>query len=260
MKYVAYILTSIKKEIFYKFNFFIMFLSAVVIFLVEYSLWNAVYNDTSVLSNITFSSMFAYITYGHILRKLFGDGVDERIGEDYREGLIVIDRIRPITISARYFFEDLGRGIIQSLTVAIPLIIFLLVKTNSFMIDWFQFIYFIATVFLAYCIYFLINYILGLISFWTQSIIGIYMLKIACMGLFSGMYIPLEFYPNWLSIMCNFLPFKMIFYVPLSIILDVDRNQWFINIISQFSWIILLGSLYFVLQRAAFKKAIVQGG
>jgi ABC-2 type transport system permease protein len=237
-----------------------MFFSAVIIFLVEYSLWYAVYNNKQEISHISFSGIFAYIVYGHILRKLFGEGVDEKIGEDYRQGIIIIDRVRPICLSLKYFFEDFGRGLIQAIIVGIPLIFFLIYKTNGLMIGSIQFIYFIISVFLAYNIYFLLNYILGLLSFWTQSNIGIYMLKTACMGLFSGMYIPLEFYPKWLLYICNILPFKMIFYSPLSLIINKSKNQWNINLYMQILWIIILGCLYFWLQKVAFKKVIVQGG
>lgn len=204
--------------------------------------------------------MFAYIVYGHILRKLFGDGIDEKIGEEYREGNIIIDRVRPVFIFFKYFFEDLGRGIIQALIVGIPLLLFLIFKTNELIIDMTQFVYFLISVFFAYIIYFFINYILGLVCFWTQSNIGIYMLKMACMGLFSGMYIPLEFYPKWLLFITDRLPFKTIYYTPLSLIIHTSKSLWYHNLLVQIIWIMILGGLFLLLQKAAFKKIVVQGG
>lgn len=112
MKYLAFSKTRIRLELFYKFNFLSSFFAALVIFFVEYFLWNAIYSGSGKdeLAHLTFFSVFSYILFGNILRKLLGDGVDERIGESYRDGSIVLDKIKPVLLPFRYLFDDLGRG------------------------------------------------------------------------------------------------------------------------------------------------------
>ncbi|WP_179088002.1 ABC-2 family transporter protein [Paenibacillus sp. FSL R7-0273] len=262
MKYLAFSKTRIRLELFYKFNFLSSFFAALVIFFVEYFLWNAIYSGSGKdeLAHLTFFSVFSYILFGNILRKLLGDGVDERIGESYRDGSIVLDKIKPVLLPFRYLFDDLGRGLLQAAVISIPLVSVFLFKAGD-VISFQQVMLFIVMAGFAYLIFFILNFILGLVSFWTGSIIGIYMLKMACMSILSGLYIPLEFYPEWLLKLTYVFPFRAIYYLPVSAMMkSYSLEEGLLLILQQLAWVTVLLVLCISLQRAAFKKLTVQGG
>lgn len=257
--YWAYFKTRIEQETYYKFNFWMQLLSAWLIFYVEFRVWQAVFCSRTSLQHIGFTHLFSYIFYGHLLRTFFGTGIDEKIGDDYRTGQIVIDRLRPVGLFPKYLADDLGRGFIQMLTLTVPLVVtlFLTGTQKSLYVE--DAAVFVGFTVLAYAMYFLINSLLGLVCFWTESILGIYMLKTACFGLLSGMFIPLDFYPKWLAALCHVLPFKMVYYAPLSRLLHPE-SPCGPDLYAFGFWLILLGGVYAVLQKAAFRRAVVQGG
>ncbi|WP_150271370.1 ABC transporter permease [Paenibacillus tepidiphilus] len=261
-RYLAFSKTRIRLELFYKFNFLSSLFAALVIFFVEYFLWNAIYSGSGEdeLANLTFYSVFSYILFGHILRKLLGDGVDERIGESFRDGSIVMDKVKPVLLPFRYLFDDLGRGLLQAAVISIPLVAVFMFKDGD-AVSLNQVLLFTVMAILAYLIFFILNFILGLTSFWTGSIIGIYMLKMACMSILSGLYIPLEFYPEWLLKLCYVFPFRAIYYLPVSAMMksySLTEGLWLI--LQQSAWVIFLLFLCMLLQQAAFKRLTVQGG
>lgn len=261
MKYLAYTRARMKTECFYKFNVYSMIFSALVIFGVEYALWRAVYNNKQNLSGLTFINMFFYIIFGHILRKFLGEGVDEIIGEQYRDGSIAVDMVKPIDIVFKALFDDLGRGIFQMIVVAIPLIPILLFSNNAYMISPEKIIVFLTMSFLAYVIYFIMGYIIGIISFLTQSNIGIYMIKTACFGIFSGSFIPFDLYPQWLVKIANILPFKATYYFPVSTIMKDYEYKSLLGLFAvQFLWISILIIILLLIKKQALKKFVVQGG
>lgn len=262
MKYLAFSKTRIRLEIFYKFNFLSSLFAALVIFFVEYYLWDAIYSGSgkAELARLSFFSVFCYILFGNILRKLLGDGVDERIGESYRDGSIILDKVKPLLLPLKYLFDDLGRGLLQAAVISIPLVSVFLFK-DGVAISFKQVMLFIVMAGFAYLIFFILNFILGLISFWTGSIIGIYMLKMACMSILSGLYIPLEFCPGWLHKLCYFFPFRAIYYLPASVMMkSYSLEEGLLLIVQQLAWVMILLLLCIPLQRAAFKKLTIQGG
>lgn len=258
-KYLAYFKSSIQHEMFYKFNFWMKTFSAIILFFVEFFLWKAVFGNKLEIQNITLAGIYSYIFYSNILRKFFSSGIEERIGEDYRKGNIIIDQLRPVGLMQKYLSEDLGRGVIQTVTLIVPLICIILLTGNQSSLWISRLGIFLLFSALSYIIYFLLNYIIGLICFWTGSILGMYMLKLACIGLLSGIYIPLDFYPDWLARICSVLPFKMIFYSPLSMLLYPKQSP--LIILYQYGiWLTVLYGLYLIIQKKAFKRLIVQGG
>lgn len=261
MKYLAYTKARMKSECFYKFNLYSMIFSSLVIFFVEYALWKAVYNNKQNLSGLTFINMFSYIIFGHILRKFLGEGVDEVIGQQYRDGSIVVDMVKPISIVFKSFYDDLGRGIFQMIALAIPLIPILLLSNKAYIISPTRIIVFLIMSFFAYVIYFIIGYILGIISFWTQSNIGIYMIKTACFGIFSGSFIPFDLYPQWLVKIANILPFKATYYFPVSTIMKDYEYKFLLGLFTiQLFWIGILIIILLFIKKQALKKLTVQGG
>ena len=77
---------------------------------------------------------------------------------------------------------------------------------------------FILSVALGYVILFSIEFIIGICAFWLVEIYGLYALIIWGLHLlFSGYFLPLEFYPAFLSKVAEVLPFRAIIYIPTAL-------------------------------------------
>jgi ABC-2 type transport system permease protein len=121
-------------------------------------------------------------------------------------------------------------------------------------------LFFLLTMINAIIISFQINYIIGLVVFWYlrgwQANI-IWMLN----RLFSGAYIPLWFFPSFLVTMSNFLPFRLYYFVPISIYLGkLTPLDCLYAFLQQFAWMVVLYGLIMLVWQAAIKKLVIQGG
>lgn len=102
---------------------------------------------------------------------------------------------------------------------------------------------------------------LGILTFWSHSNIGLYMLKMACVNIFSGMFIPLTFYPSILRGFCMVLPFQSIYYFPLTIVMgEANRAQIADGILLQLGWIAGLFLLCRLMNKNAMRRIVIQGG
>ncbi|AZR74678.1 hypothetical protein BBF96_15660 [Anoxybacter fermentans] len=261
MKYLAYVESRIKIGKNYKFNFYSMIVSTLIMFFVEYALWRAVFFSKDQIVGLTFGKIFQYLIFGHILRKFLGGGVDREIGENFKEGKIVIDLVKPINIVYKTLFYDLGRGLLEVFTVGVPFIVILFMGYQYIEFSFKKVCLYILMCIFGYIIYFLINFIFGLVCFWTKSIIGITSLKIAIWGILSGTFIPFELYPEWLLNLANVLPFRATYYIPVSIWIKSTHFEQVLRLMGiQLFWIIILATIVSVLEKIALKTYVVQGG
>ena len=118
------------------------------------------------------------------------------------------------------------------------------------------FLAFVCSLFMAFLIGFLIESLIGLISFWfleVSSLIFIYMM----MNYFlSGHMIPLEWVAEWIP-WVYYLPFRYLAYFPAAVILGkIPAESLPFELATQFVWIIAL----FVLNRIAFHRGVKRYG
>jgi len=84
---------------------------------------------------------------------------------------------------------------------------------------------------------FLIFYSIGLSSFNMQHYSGLFFLWQLIANFFSGAYIPLNLFPDWLVQIGSFLPFQYIHYLPISHYLG-KQDIVFTDFIIILAWIL----------------------
>lgn len=79
--------------------------------------------------------------------------------------------------------------------------------------------------------------------------------------LLSGAFIPLWFFPTALADISSFLPFRLIFFTPISIYLEKISGVEAGGLIAQqLLWIIALLVVEKILWRKGIRKLVIQGG
>ena len=123
------------------------------------------------------------------------------------------------------------------------------------------FILFSIALFGAVTISYLIELIVGILTFYTTSSWGLQCFKQAIMSFFSGALIPLELMPVWLQNIADIMPFKSIIYFPISIFLENLSIHEIVNgFIFQCIWIVILAILSGILYKRAIRKVTIAGG
>ena len=88
------------------------------------------------------------------------------------------------------------------------------------------------------------NFILGLLSMVTMNIRNINWGYNALLRFFSGQMVPLWIFPSVLGVISDFLPFRCIYAIPMSIYIgNYARTDMLGALTVQFTWIVTLRSL-----------------
>jgi ABC-2 type transport system permease protein len=114
---------------------------------------------------------------------------------------------------------------------------------------------------LAVVISYAFRAIYNLFSFWLLDHRGTMLLAIAAGSLFSGVIIPVRFFPEWLATIAHATPFPSMVQVPIDVFMGrLDGTELVLALAAQVMWavVLMLGAgLIFAL---GVRRLVVQGG
>jgi ABC-2 type transport system permease protein len=262
-KYLKFIQISFNNGLAYRVEYFIGTFRNLVILLVQLCVWRALLTAGSVTTDsglVTLREMNTYVLISSMIGTLLTVNVVWNITDRIRNGQIAMDLLKPMDFQAYTFANMLGQNMFAFLFQLLPILAVGVIFVGMDFPSPLNLLFFLLTMVNAIIISFQINYIIGLVVFWYlrgwQANI-VWMLN----RLFSGAYIPLWFFPSFLVTMSNFLPFRLYYFVPISIYLGtLTPLDCLYAILQQFAWIAVLYGLTMLEWRAAIKKLVIQGG
>ncbi len=107
---------------------------------------------------------------------------------------------------------------------------------------------------MAFMISFYIDYFVGLLGFYSESVWGLSTVKEIIVTVFSGALIPLQFFPEAMQKVLLWLPFQAIYHTPLMMVTKPDQG-WEIflpMLFVQLFWVVIL----FIATRLFYNQAI----
>lgn len=183
------------------------------------------------------------------------------INQQIQSGDVANQLIRPVDYRAMIFSKHLGSSTVRFVLYAILLSIAVIVFYRKPLICREQLIYGIISVLLAYMIQFLYSLIIGLMAFWLIITWPLNMLLAAIYKLLSGSWIPVQMFPDILSKINMFLPFRAIYAIPVTILTtSMDQADIVSAIRVQLIWLVILFFLSELTWVVGKNKLIVQGG
>lgn len=261
-KYFWYIKTSIKCELYYKANIVGLVITSFIVVITQICLWSTIYADRQYIDGINQLSIFLYSVIGMVVTKFLGNGMDDKISKEFVSGDIVIDLLKPQKYILKCVSQDLGRGIVHALSIGLMgaiLILFAHLPNTSVSAKTVTYILICSLI--AYFLYSLIGYCIGMMSVWIGRSIGLSMIKHGMFTLLGGAFIPIDFYPSWLHTIVDYLPFKYVYYAPISFLLNIyDETLFWGIIIRQTLWCLFFMGLAGVINYMAKRHIVIQGG
>jgi len=189
-----------------------------VYFIVQYFIWTAVYGDAGFINGMTLNQVIRYFGATALIGYLTMDFADWNLDMLIRTGRFLTYALRPMNHRFFAFSQKIGHRLLGFILEFIPCI---LIFTLIFGIDM-RPVYIgwtIISVALAFLMNFFVHYCLGMASFWIVQSGGIRAVYSLVGSIFSGMLIPLVFFPQPLQILQFFLPFQYTAYVPAMVFL-----------------------------------------
>jgi ABC-2 type transport system permease protein len=238
----------------YRFGFLFTIVGNLVYLGVAYYLWKSIYRYSDTIRGLTFNETFIYVALGSAIFILLKTYADWYIHYEIREGIIANYLTKPMDFQIYNLFANLGSLLMNLTAITIPtalVMIFVFKVKITFGIGLFLFP---ISLLLAFLISFSIDYFIGLIGFYSESVWGFSTTKEILVTVFSGALIPLQFFPDAIQRVLYWLPFQAIYHTPLMMVTRPDQgvDVFLPMILIQVVWAIVL----FILARLFYNQAI----
>lgn len=194
---------------------------------------------------------------------LIGGGFQEEMQERIRTGDIAVDLYRPADLQMWWLAADLGRAGFQLLgRGVVPLLAGALAFQLALPADPLRWLLFLVSVLLSLLVGFGVRYLLGLAAFWLMDGTGINLMAVVVTVFFSGMLLPLTVFPGAFGEFVRVLPWAAMLQVPLDVLMGVHAGAGgAVRALGfQSAWALVLLGAGRLLQSAATRKVVVQGG
>lgn len=219
---------------------------------------------------LSLPDMITYIWLGQALLALLPWNTDAEIQEMVKTGNVAYEQIRPVDTYWLWYMRSMATRTAPPALRAVPLIFFAGIVMPLVGLDAWSLkpppdiaaaalftVSLIAVVFLTSAITALIS----ISVIWSISGQGINTLAMPVVTFFSGMVIPLPFFPDWMQPFLNAQPFRGLVDVPYRIYLgDMRGFEALGGIAHQILWTLILIAFSRWLMGRAMKQLVVQGG
>lgn len=259
----------------YKFNIFSWLIVSALQVLCVFFLWIGVYRNAAagagaVINGFTLNDMLVYVAFINVFNFVtFAGDTMYSISQDIKNGTIAMSFVKPISYRVRFIFTTLGGFAMNMLLLGLPAFVLLYVVfgvlgyvhvTSVWTLLLHVLLFFVAQL-LAALLYDCINYIFGVLCFYTTAAWGMNAIKDVVISFLGGTLIPLSFFPNGFSQVLNYSPFAGISQNPVLILMMQNDFLWAIERIGlSLAWLIALEGVAWLLFRKASRKVTVQGG
>lgn len=235
-------------------------------------LWFTVYQNAQgeIMQGFTMKEMIVYQVFINIFTFVTFDGTTSNtIQSEIRDGSIAMSFIKPISYRVRFMATNFGSFSMAILLFGLPcftisyLIFYFIgyIQVASIWMFLLHLVLFFVAQVLATMINDCIQYIFGILCFYTEASFGLEQIRSVVVSFLSGTLLPLSFFPSVFSTILNYLPFAGMAQNPILILLGkYDVVTSFIKIGLSLGWLMVMEAGAHLLFQHASKKVTVQGG
>ena len=231
-----------------------------------YFLWKSIYDSagTDVVNGMTFYDTMIYLILATSIFNFLEMFIIWDMSRAIQSGEIIMHLLKPMKYRLYTFWSYSGSHLTMFFLTFVPtFLVVMLVTKGAIPLGW-NCLAFIVSLALALIINFNIEMLVAPICLYTESTWGINIVKESIVLLLSGATIPLAFFPEGLRKVVEYLPFRAVYDIPLSILLKKNGSDSLEGLLPmlgiQLGWCILLtiaGNLFW---NHAVKKITVNGG
>jgi ABC-2 type transport system permease protein len=227
-----------------------------------YFLWSAIYGGKQQIVGLSVIQMTTYVAVSWMARAFYFNNLDREMALEIMEGKVAIELIRPYSYLGMKIMQGLGEGIFRLFFFSAPgLVIVSFVFPVKFTWDPGVWGLFALSILLSFFINTELNLLTGITTFFLYNNAGLIRAKRVVIDLFSGLLLPISFFPGWAQGVMKYLPFQGISYIPSMIFTNGFTHQQAMNaLIQQLVWVIILILPIQFLWYLAKKQMIIQGG
>lgn len=261
-KYIEMIRIRFLMMLAYRSNYY----SGIVIYTINiaayYFLWTAIYSGKESIQGLSVAQMTTYVAVAWMARAFYFNNIDREIAAEIKEGRVAVELIRPYSYLGMKVMQGLGEGIFRFFFFSIPgMVLVVLLFSLSMTLNLSTLLYFFISLLFSFIINTQINLMTGMMTFFLFNNDGLMYAKRVTIDLFSGLLLPISFYPVWAQQIMTFFPFQAISYIPSMIFTEGMQGRAIWNaILFQAVWSVVLLIPIVIMWNMAKKRLVVQGG
>lgn len=263
-KYISLTRAGIIEALQFRLSTVIMVIGNLLYLIVVYFLWKAIYASagTDIVNGMTFADTLIYLVLATALSNFMEMYAVWEIGRNIQSGKIVLDLLKPMEYRRYLFWSYSGTFVTQFFFTFLPTFIIVAIVTHGAITFGANLIFFVISVVMAVAINYSIDFFVGTICLYTESIWGINIMKQVIVLLLSGATIPLAFFPEPLKTIVYYLPFQSIYNAPLTILLDGNPTPYAVltTLGTQLLWCFVMMVLSKLFWKVSLRQITVNGG
>ncbi len=261
--YLEYLRISIQNMMAFRARYYIGVVTYVVHIAVYYFIYKSLFaSRTGDIQGFDLNAMLTYVSIGWVSKSFYLNYIDRDLATEVRTGHIAMDLIKPIDLQLMNYARGIGQSLFRVILFTPPVLLatVLLFKVQA-PASGLHLGAFILSTGLSAAVYLGINFLIGLTAIYFLSIEQILYSKNLMIELFSGLLIPINWFPHWFQTLSSLLPFESIAYVPLSIYLGrIAKPDLPAALAVQLFWAAILFLAGRLLWLACQRKMLIQGG
>lgn len=224
-------------------------------------LWKAMYlvgEGTYLLTLYSINEIMTYTIIGHFVDKLSNEVLTQlRISNDIKSGLIN----RYIVLPFHSFFTEMAihfANVVHTIITIFSGYIVLIAFFHDnfiFRLNIAQLIFIIVNIVNAIFIGFLLNYIIGMLTFWMKDIMSLYIFTQTTFLFLSGGFMPIDLLPESVYKILMFTPFPYLLYFPASIhVKNLSFERMLLGTVIGIIWSAILFILSFTIYNRGLRR------
>jgi len=212
---VLYAIASVtyKEWAAYRTHSMVSILVGPISYLIQFSIWTALYQDRTSLGGMTLENILSYSAVVATISYLTMDFADWNLQMLIHTGKYLTFALRPLHHRHFALCQKIGHRVLGLIFEYIPVMLIFLFIFRVHLIPKNPF-WAILSIALAFLMNFYLNYCIGLAGFWFTKTSGLRGMIHLFSGVLSGAIIPLSIFPDIFQKIFFFLPFQFISYVP----------------------------------------------
>jgi ABC-2 type transport system permease protein len=260
--YAEFIRVGFVNTLAYRLRYYTGIVTYFIYVSIYYFIWKAIYEHSASIEGFDFKQLLTYVAVGWIIRSFYYNNIDQEIAIQVMEGKLAMDLIKPVNTQFMYVAQALGESVFRLALLTLPTAVVLaLVFPVRLPASALHFAAFLLSVFLSFFLVAGINFCVGTFAIRLKSILGLLRAKYFLLELFSGLLIPISFFPEVFQKALAFMPFQYISYIPVLIYLGKIRGLGILKALGiQLFWVFALIALGDALWRWSSRRITIQGG
>ncbi|MFP4113407.1 MAG: ABC transporter permease [Spirochaetota bacterium] len=230
-----------------------------IVLFIFYSLWRVVYASEAAIAGFTIVQTLWYLTFTEAI-ELSQTRIFMPISQEVKDGTIAYSLARPYSYVLYWISRAMGENLVKVAPLLIEGLIIATVMVGPLPGYLNALPFGIVCVVGGILVGTTLQAIIGLLAFWFEEVMPFWWIIQKLIFVIGGLFIPIDFYPEWLQGIARATPFAFAAYWPASTWVNFSYDRFLTTLGGQAAYLLVLGTIAALVFRAAVRKLHVQGG